>query len=82
MRHSPTSAATMIGTDLPDFGLTHSTSRSVDYPRRFRPGELVPTNPADNPLSRSSLNVGQFGAVARMSTAAPFPRRSSSRPLA
>jgi hypothetical protein len=33
-------------------------------------------------LSRSSQTIGQFGAAARMSTAAPFPRRWSKRPLA
>jgi hypothetical protein len=30
MRHSPTSAATMVGTDLPNFGLTHNASNSLD----------------------------------------------------
>ena len=65
----------------PEFGLTHSTLAPL-MAASVSAGELVPTNPADNPLSRSSLSVGQFGAVARMSTAAPFPRRSSSRPLA
>jgi len=39
-------------------------------------------SPLTRSQSRFSLNVGEFGAVARMSTAAPFPRRSSSRSLA
>ena len=66
----------------PGFALTHSTCSLRSIAGSVRPAYLFRRTLLTTPLSRSSLNVGQFGAVARMSTAAPFPRRSSSRPLA
>lgn len=76
-----TAAATIVGATIPDPQIIRYTDTQlmslVSASRHILRRTLLTYS-----LSRSSLNVGQLGAVARVSTAAPFPRQSSSRSLA